>query len=337
MSPELQASFVAQWPDLSRRLNALFARKNVRQPTRDDLVQETALRLLRIWDSVDQSRSPWPLTATIGLNLLRDRAKALATTEVLADLPDSPAMMDVEDAGIARIELERVRKAMAELTHAQRTILLDEVGEASAMPGTAAAQKMLRMRARRKLRAILEHVSGIAVLRHSRLSEWAGTMFASRDAIANSAAACMACALIGTAVIAVNAPITAEAQPTKSTRIAGGVVGGTNSIDHGLVKILKSGRAERDGELVFADSNKNRARRSEKTSRLRAGDPTGSNGLPLPSNPGDAPVPMPPTPTVPVGDPPSAGDGNQPLPLPLPQAHDGAIPLPQYVLRIHQR
>jgi DNA-directed RNA polymerase specialized sigma24 family protein len=334
MSPELQADFVAQWPELSRRLKALFGRKNVSASVRDDLVQETALRLIKMWDSVDMTRSPWPLTATIGLNLLRDRAKALATTEVLAELPDAPAMLDVADAGIARVELDRVRRAMAELTHAQRTILLDEVGEGPAATGTAAAQKMLRMRARRKLRAILERVSGLLVLRHGRASDWFGAMFASRDAVAQSAAACMACALIGTAFGAVSTPRAVEARPQSPGHTSGALLAGAEQLQRfALPHPLKSATA-RDGERMPAGHTGRRGATSTQASRLRP-TPKTPDPLPLPTGSGDTPVPMPPTPDVPSAEPPGGPD--QLPPLPLPQAHDDATGLRIIVAAIRLR
>ncbi|MEA2435237.1 MAG: hypothetical protein QOG54_2694 [Actinomycetota bacterium] len=338
MSPELQADFVAQWPELSRRLNALFARKNVSQPTRDDLIQETALRLIKIWDSVDMTRSPWPLTATIGLNLLRDRAKSLASTEVLADLPDAPAMLDVADAGIARVELERVRKAMTELTAAQRTILLDEVGEASAVGGSAASQKMLRMRARRKLRAILEHVSGLVALRTSRVTDWLGAAFASRDAMVQGAAACVACALIGTAAVAAGVPTRAEAQPLAGGRGAAAVLAEAGRIDRlALTHLLRTGRST-DSRLTPSSVARRVKHSKGHTARLRSSASSGQSGLPLPTGPGDTPVPMPPAPNVPAQKPPAPPAPPKPEglpPLPLPAGPDGmALPLPVVKIRV---
>jgi DNA-directed RNA polymerase specialized sigma24 family protein len=335
MSPELQAGFVAQWPDLQRRLNALYARKGVPAPTRDDLVQETALRLIKIWDSVDMTRSPWPLTATIGLNLLRDRAKALATTEVLADLPDAPAIMDVEDAGIARVELQRVRRAMAELTEAQRTILLDEVGEGTDIGGTAASQKMLRMRARRKLRAILERVSGLIVLRHGRVSDWFSAAFASRDAIAQGAAACVACALVGSAFVAAGTPTPANARPLTSGRAAGTVLVEAGKLDRLVSATILKSAAATDGERSFRSSSST-GRRTTHATRLRPSAASSDQGtLPLPTDPGDSPVPIPPAPEVPQQDTPSTPSAPAPHELPTLPTGDNPMTLPTAALRVH--
>lgn len=156
--------FEDEWPALAQRLSALLSGKKLSNWQRDDIVQETGLRLFRMWDQVDPDRPLWPLTVTIALNLLRDEARRRARSEVLGALPDRPANEDVERAGIARLELQRVRKAFEHLRAAHRDVLMVELGGAPVTGRGPNAIKMLRLRARRELHALLDRASaGIAV------------------------------------------------------------------------------------------------------------------------------------------------------------------------------
>ena len=172
MSPEAKRSFEAEWAVLSRRLRLLLGRKRVPAAQHDDLVQETALRLLSMWDSVDLRRSLWPLTVTIALNLLRDRGRVVTRDDLVAEVPELESSYDVETVGIARLELQRVRRAMEELSPTYRSALMREIGSSASADGPeGAAEKMVRMRARRKLKLALEHVSGLVALRVRRFTD----------------------------------------------------------------------------------------------------------------------------------------------------------------------
>lgn len=164
--------FEVEWPKVATQLHAMLAGKRVPKHKREDLVQETGLRLFRMWSQVDPERPVWPLAVTITLNLLRDEARRPGR-EVLGDIPDRPADLDVERTSFASLELKRVWRAMADLSPSHRSALLVELGQAGevAERGPAAA-KMLRLRARRKLSAALESVSvggGLVVFRIRRM------------------------------------------------------------------------------------------------------------------------------------------------------------------------
>ena len=157
MSPELVDSFEKQWPEVSKRLAGMLAGKRVNATKREDLVQETGLRLFGMWESVDRNRPVWPLAVTIALNLIRDEARRKRDLEILGVMPDLPAGHDVEEEGLARLELERVQEAMSKLSPAHRSVLMIEMGD---VPPTSVkgsnATKMLRHRARRALTMLLE-------------------------------------------------------------------------------------------------------------------------------------------------------------------------------------
>ena len=153
------------------------------------------MRLLGMWDSIDQSRALWPLTSTIVLNLIRDRSRCAPRHDVVALLPEVESPHDVERTGLARIELDRVRRAMGHLSTTHRSVLMQEIHWSDQSVATP-AEKMLRMRARRKLRSILEKVSGLVVLRSRRLFELGDKVFALRDG-AVTTASCVLCLVLG--------------------------------------------------------------------------------------------------------------------------------------------
>ncbi|HEX2296293.1 MAG TPA: sigma-70 family RNA polymerase sigma factor [Actinomycetota bacterium] len=157
--------FEQQWPDLARRLDTMLAGKRVPPHKRDDIVQETGLRLFRMWDQVDPERPLWALVVTIALNLLRDEARKRPEREVLGLVPDRAADQDVERAGLARLEWRRVQSAMTKLSPDHRSILMAELGDEYAPSSRGPnATKMLRMRARRRLSALLDVASASGVL-----------------------------------------------------------------------------------------------------------------------------------------------------------------------------
>ncbi|HJR46475.1 MAG TPA: hypothetical protein VJ927_12815 [Actinomycetota bacterium] len=329
MSPEAERNFEAEWALLSRRLRVLLCRKRVPASQHDDLVQETALRLLSMWDSVDRNRALWPLTVTIALNLLRDRGRTFTKDDLVAELPDLDSGTDVETVGIARLELDRVRRALAELSPAYRSALMREIGSPSldTVPD-AAADKMTRMRARRKLRRALENVSGLVALRVRKGAEFLEGLFALREG-GVTAASCMICLVLGvsSAVIA-PAALTpkASARPadslTQERTIAGidasGATGAT---------IEPSATATALKERAFArelDARIDAVRRKPAKRKNASGDPkSAAQTVPLPSSE-DVPA-VPPAPSVPV----PGGDDAPTLPS-TPEGDDQpSVPLPQ--------
>lgn len=204
MTTQVESSFEAVWPDLQRRIHRFLSSKKVPDSQREDVVQETGLRLYRMWDQVDPAGSPIGLALTIAMNIVRDNARRDSHRTVVEIEPDVPAICDVERSGLARLELSRVRRALTELTPAQRSVLLSELDRNQAPPeASAAAIKMLRMRARRNLSAILERAgAGVLVARFRRFFGLPQQVFVPRDfskveqGMASSLAGVMAAAAI---------------------------------------------------------------------------------------------------------------------------------------------
>lgn len=167
---EEEMTFEASWPELQRQLRDALSRRKVPTDFREDVLQETALRLLRNWDRV-RPESMWAFALTVALNIVRDEARRKERRD--RTVLENPAVdRDPEHEAIVRLELDRVREALASMTERQRTILLSEVGEATIAEGSTPSVKMARMRARRRLRALIEGVSGYAALPLIRTRQW---------------------------------------------------------------------------------------------------------------------------------------------------------------------
>ncbi|MDP9068023.1 MAG: sigma-70 family RNA polymerase sigma factor [Actinomycetota bacterium] len=163
MTADQQRQFENQWPGLAARLNHLLRRKRLSPWLIEDIVQETGLRLIRMWKDIDQARPLWPLTATIALNLLRDEMRKGSSSELAAIVPDAPSREDVEQRGLARLELRAIGGALARMTTAQRQVILDEVTTRPSGIPDATATRMLRMRARQRLHDLMDQVSVLGV------------------------------------------------------------------------------------------------------------------------------------------------------------------------------
>ena len=163
MSPE--EYFATRWPTLVPKLRTMLARAGAPVADRDDLVQETALRLYRMWPKVDQERGIDPLACRIAMNAWRDQWRRRGEREVLGDVPEAATEYDTERAALARVEVHEVSRALARLRPATAAVLrvaaLD--AESDVEGGTPPAVRMARCRARRALQASLR-VACAAVL-----------------------------------------------------------------------------------------------------------------------------------------------------------------------------
>ena len=318
MSPEKKRDFEAEWPMLAKRLKSFLARKKVPATKQDDLIQETALRLYKMWDAVDRNRPAWALTVTIALNLLRDEYRRAPHADVVAELPDIAQNYDVERAGLARVEIGRVRQALAEMSPAHRLVLLAEVGHPSGVID-AGAEKMRRMRARRKLTEILERVSAIFVLPARRLADLGQALIGAREGLF-AGVSCVLCTMLGIGV-AVTVPLgtgTADASTLRAD--------GTGDRAAVVARSIMASDVSAEGLVADAPPATTTApARSAKRSGSAAGtaeDPAALPSLPLPSDP----APEPPTVPLPNRGPQGGPTVPEPPPLPLPTLPGGRDP-----------
>ncbi len=311
LSPEKIRDFEAEWPLLARRLRLFLGRKKVPANQIDDLIQETALRLYKMWESVDRSRPAWALTVTIALNLLRDEYRKAVHADVVSDLPDIPQSYDVERAGMARIELGRVREALARMTPAHRSVLLAEVGYGTVVVEPA-GDKMRRMRARRKLTQLLEQVSAIFVLPARKFADAMHAVLGVKDGLV-AGTSCLLCAVLG-AGIAVTVPLVPErAEAREVSRVAVAAQRAWAAVEARSLVAAAPNPSSRAGTERSAST------RSTRTAAAHPTSPSGTPAIPLPTGPtGDQP-------TVPDVDP---GGGGVPVPAPPPAPAPPPPPLP---------
>ena len=157
----MRRTFQEVWPELEQGLRGALRYQGARPEEADDIVQETALRLFRMWEDVDEDRSPRGLAFTIAWNLLRDERRK-GTHLQLADRVPDEVRDDVERAGLARFELGRVLGALATLDVTYRRALLAEIAPHDTARRPSGAMRMIRMRARKRLASLLEAASGFA-------------------------------------------------------------------------------------------------------------------------------------------------------------------------------
>lgn len=318
MSPEARRLLEKDWPEMAPRLRALLLRKGMNPARVDDIVQETALRLVQMDEAVDRTRSPWPLIVTIALNLQRDEFRSASRCEIQYELPDAPAVHDVESSGIARAELSSVMRAMRHLTQAQRAVLLEEIDGGTVGPSSA-ADKMLRMRARRKLRTMVERLSAGVAWRFRRVVDVFGQALSVDGAIAK-VGTCLACAFVGLAATISLPLVPALTRPAIAAPSAGaGSVTVYRGAHVGHVGVRPTRVVVRRVDAHVASHNTSKAKQAQAPA---ASTLPSTPSLPVdqPSVP-NAPVPNVPVPSSPQPDVPSVPDIPVPF-LPLPSAPD---------------
>ncbi|HJR46254.1 MAG TPA: sigma-70 family RNA polymerase sigma factor [Actinomycetota bacterium] len=163
MTSDQQRQFEHMWPALALRLQRMLRRKKVAPWLQEDVVQETGLRLIRMWEHVDQTKPLWPLTATIGLNLLRDEMRKASWSELVQAVPDGPSVENVERRGMARLELRAVGRSLKRMPASHRDVLLAEMSDELMKSPDPSATRMLRMRARRKLQHLMDQASMLGI------------------------------------------------------------------------------------------------------------------------------------------------------------------------------
>jgi DNA-directed RNA polymerase specialized sigma24 family protein len=147
--------FANEWDGVASRLKSRLATVGAPPSERDDLVQETATRLLGMWDRIDPARPVEALAQTIAVNAYRDLWRSRGRRELIGDVPDQVAPANTERAALARIELMEVSRALAELRPSIALTLREAVRESEGAVRVCGAvtprQRMARTRARRAL------------------------------------------------------------------------------------------------------------------------------------------------------------------------------------------
>jgi hypothetical protein len=205
------ADFGAAWAGLEPQL-----RRSLRSAPAhvvDDVLQETSIKLLRIWDTIDRDRPALPLAITIARNTLRDEMRRSARHSYVELSEDTPVQDDIETLVSARLQLARVGEELTRLTPGQRAALLTEVGGGSKTPDSPKV-KMLRSRARARLRELVAQAGGFVTTGLVRLrSTAAGRAFAGAPDFGM-----LAQALLLAVVAAGSAAVVADLPPAPAER-----------------------------------------------------------------------------------------------------------------------
>lgn len=161
-------SFDEAWPALAERLRRTLTARGVPAQDRDDVVQETALRVYRSWTGLDPNRPAWPFVITVGLNIWRDvireRTGRIAQCHPTEHI-EITADQDVERDVLARDELASTVVAMRSLAPEQRRLLLATEEFGDTIRPLRPAERVARMRVRRQLaRAVGRASAAVALL-----------------------------------------------------------------------------------------------------------------------------------------------------------------------------
>lgn len=162
-----QEFFAVAWPAMVPMLRNTLARAGVPVADRDDNIQETAIRLLRAWDTIDQSRGIDAYARRVAINVWRDNWRKHGKREVIGDVPEQPVVHDTERVALARLEVGEVARAIDSLRPGVARVLraaATELERDEAHAPVPAALRVARSRARKALSACLKVASGIAVV-----------------------------------------------------------------------------------------------------------------------------------------------------------------------------
>lgn len=160
-------SFDDAWPALAERLRRTLTARGVPAQDRDDVVQETALRVYRSWGRLDPNRPVWPFVITVGINIWRDvireRTGRIAQCHPTEHI-EITADQDVERDVLARQELANTVVAIRSLAPEQRRLLLATEEFGDTVRPLRAAERVARMRVRRQLARAVGRVSAALAL-----------------------------------------------------------------------------------------------------------------------------------------------------------------------------
>lgn len=184
------STFDEMWPAVSDRLRRTLAARGVPAQDRDDVIQETGLRVYRAWSGIDPLRPIWPFVVTVALNVWRDllRERAGRPTRSWAEDAEVRDHHDVERAVLARQELASVGAAMRVLPQEQRRLLLATDELSRVVRPLRPAERVARMRVRKQLARAVGRASAVVALIWIRRPLRSGALIATAYATAMAAA-----------------------------------------------------------------------------------------------------------------------------------------------------
>jgi DNA-directed RNA polymerase specialized sigma24 family protein len=196
--------FDDDWPELETRLRRSLTARRVPAQDRDDVIQETALRVYRVWDSLDPTRSAWPFVITVAVNfwrdIVRERTGRIAVVHPSASI-EVTDHQDVERDVLARQELASVRIAWRALGPEQRRLLLATEEFADTVRPLRPAERVARMRVRRQLARAVGRASALVPVLFLRRPGRTTSAVAAAYASAMAATVFTAPAMVNTPVV----------------------------------------------------------------------------------------------------------------------------------------
>jgi DNA-directed RNA polymerase specialized sigma24 family protein len=222
-------SFDDAWPALAERLRRSLTVRGVPAQDRDDVVQETALRVYRSWTGLDPNRPAWPFVITVAINIWRDiireRTGRIAQCHPTAHI-EVTADLDVERDVLARQELASTVVAMRSLAPEQRKLLLASEEFADTVRPLRPAERVARMRVRRQLaRAVGRASAGFALIWLRRPGRTSG-------AVATAYAGALAAAVLTSPAMVTTPAITALPSPHAISHPASAAAGAAAGAAH---------------------------------------------------------------------------------------------------------
>ena len=184
-SPVITPDLESVWPEVEARLRSMLRRRGVRHHDIDEVVQETAARVISTRVHYDDADDLFRWASVVGGRLAIDvhRRGARFSDE---ELPDRPDPVDVAMAAEHRVVLGAVRTRLPELSKRDQEMLLSSFHDEAARGRRESVRiAVARHRARNRLRLLLDGLAGGAILswiRRNRL--WS----APADAISYAAA-----------------------------------------------------------------------------------------------------------------------------------------------------
>lgn len=194
------------WPEVSHRLAKLLTSRGAPRDVVDDVVQETAARVLARGIVFDDAMDLMRWAVPVALNLLVDNARAAAKVTPVTEDHDAP-VADVADLVAHRDRLGRVLGAVRQLSPADRAALATPT-EVPADRREAVKLAVRRHRARRRLLALVDGVAAFAAL----LGAW---LRRSRSSAATATVA-IAAAPMALLLVAPFAPPSPDSAPATS-------------------------------------------------------------------------------------------------------------------------
>lgn len=147
---QINAEFEEAWVDIAGRLDRFLAARGIACETREDVIQETAVRLWERWKRLDRSSPLWNLAVTIAMRLAYDDHRR--RRRIHLDPHVDPGPIQGETRALQHAQVREAASTIAQLPSDYRNILLAQIGEAEWPTGNQNRLNVLRFRARRALR-----------------------------------------------------------------------------------------------------------------------------------------------------------------------------------------